>query len=239
MVLDDLPARREMSAARAVTLRHAIERAARDQRPTRRKAWFIVPVAACALGALLLVIANPVTPTAAYASWTAQPGTLTSAETTELGERCARSVHSTFNNAAGDLKPVVGERRGTFQTALIASGPQIALCADWLGVSHGGSVRGSSLSGLVLDAVLKQGEVLRTVAVPGQLNGPDAARIAFGLVSPDVHAVKVVTADGVEVTASVRSGYFLAWWPSGADAAKVKAFAATGELLAEQDGLPT
>lgn len=237
MVLDDLPARREMPAARAATLRHAIERAARDQRPRRRKAWFLVPVAACALGALLLIL-NPVTPTAAYASWTAEPGTLTPAETTALGTRCARSVIASFPTAAADLKPVVGERRGTFQTALIASGPQVALCADWIGVPDGASLRGSSLNGLVLDAVLKQDEVVRTIAVPGQLNGPDAARIAFGLVSPDVRAVKVITADGVEVTASVQSGYFLAWWPSGAGAANVKAFAATGELLAEQDDLP-
>lgn len=235
MVLDNLPGRREMSAARATTLRHAIERAARGRRPAHRKAWFFVPAgaAACALGVVL--VANILTPTAAYASWTAEPGTLTSAETTALGTQCATSVRSSFPNAAADLKPVVGERRGTFQTALIASGPQIALCADWLGVADGDSVRGSSLSGLVPDAALKQGEVLQTVAVPGQLNGPDAARIAFGLVSPDVRAVKVTTTDGVVVTASVQSGYFLAWWPSGAGAAKVQALAATGQVLTEQN----
>jgi hypothetical protein len=235
VILDDLPARREMPTARVTALRHAIERAARGRRPAHRKAWFLVPAGAAACALAVVLVANTLTPTAAYASWTAVPGTLTSAETTALGAQCATSVRASFPNAADDLKPVVGERRGTFQTALIAGGPQIALCADWLGVPDGEGVRGSSLSGLVLDAALKQGEVLQTIAVPGQLSGPDAARIAFGLVSSDVRAVKVITAEGVEVTASVQRGYFLAWWPSGSSAASVKAFAADGQLLAEQN----
>jgi hypothetical protein len=237
-ILGDLPATRELPAARAETLRIAIERTARGSQPRRRpltSPWFLVPAGVVGLALAVLLVVNAVlTPKPAYASWTAQPGALTSAETTELGARCAASVRGLFPLASADLRPVVGERRGTFQTALVASGPQVALCADWLGTADGGNIRGGNLSGLALDAALEPGEVLRTIAVPGQLTGPDAARIAFGLVSSDVAGVTVTTGDGKRVTASVESGYFLAWWPSGAEANLVEAFDSSGRVLAEQ-----
>lgn len=236
-ILDDLPDMRTIPIGRAETLRSAIEQAARRPPPRRRSLAtprLLVPAGVLGLAMAVLLVVNTLAPNSAYASWTAQPGSLTSAESVELGGRCAESVRAQFEFAADDLRPVLGERRGTFQTALVASGPQLALCADWLGIPDGGEVRGGSLSGLTLDAALEPGEVLRTIAVPGQLTGPEAARIAFGSVAPNVAAVLVTTDDGKRVTASVEGGYFLAWWPSAAGAAKIEAFDRTGQTLATQ-----
>ncbi|GAA3858825.1 hypothetical protein GCM10022243_25570 [Saccharothrix violaceirubra] len=232
-ILGDLPAARRIPAAKAESMRMGIERAvrARPRRRTRR-GWLLVPAGAVALLVAVLLVADVlVTPQPAYASWTAEPSGLGPAETAALGTRCADDVRDAFPDAASDLRPVVGERRGVFQTALVASGRQVALCADWLGVRDGDSVRGGTLSGLTPDAALAPGEVLQTVAVPGQASGPDAARIAYGLVSPEVSRVTVDTADGRHVTASVHDGYFLAWWPSGADPEQVTAFDSAGRAL--------
>ena len=108
--------------------------------------------------------------------------------------------------------------------------------ADWLGTSVGSTVRGGDLSGLSLDAVRQPDQILRTIAVPGQLTGPDAARIAFGLVSPMVTRVVVTTSDGRQVTASVQDGYFLAWWPSAASPTLTQALDASGWVLARENG---
>jgi hypothetical protein len=241
-ILDDLPAQRSLSPARAHTLRANLEQFARRPAPRRKlfaSARFLVPTTALVVSAVVAVVVitgTTLVSKPAYASWTPKPGALNSAEITAIGHECARSVQSIFPNASAGLRPVLGERRGTFQTALIADGGQVALCAAWLGTQDGGTVRGSNLSGLAVDAALAPGTALSSLATPGQLSGPEAARITFGLVSAEVAAVRVTTEDGREIEASVSGGYYLAWWPSGSGATLIEAFDAAGRSLAKEPG---
>ncbi len=234
-ITDLVPAARELPPARAQALRTALEEAVRAPQPRRSlpaTPRVLVPAAlVVVVVAAIAVFSTVFAPKPAYASWTARPGTLGNSETAQVGADCARSVHERFPMAAADLRPVLGERRGTFKTALLASGPQLALCAAWLGDTGAGTNRGDDLAGLVLDAAPDPSRTVQTIAVPGQLSGPDAARIAYGFVSANVAAVTVTTEDGKQVFATVAGGCFLAWWPSGAGAARIEAFDAAGRFL--------
>lgn len=51
------------------------------------------------------------------------------------------------------------------------------------------------------------------------------------MVSPEVRKVRVDTADGLKVTATVGNGWTLAWWPSAADATSVTLYDNEGKEL--------
>jgi len=199
-----------------------------------RWAWLSGGIAAAA--AAIFVVSSVLSAPGAYASWTATPSPLASSETQSLGTACADRVRARFPDASPHLQPVVAERRGDFKTALIADLAQVAVCADWIGPISGNTQRGSTLEGLTTAAALPPGQVVSLVAVPGQLGGPDALRMAYGLVASTVARVVVQTTDGHTVTASVDHGYFLAWWPTGSEIRTITAHDAAGRTLARVPG---
>ena len=50
-------------------------------------------------------------------------------------------------------------------------------------------------------------------------SGPKSAYQLYGLVGPDVDAVKIVLSNGTIVTATVHNGLWGAWWPAAKGAA--------------------
>jgi hypothetical protein len=66
---------------------------------------------------------------------------------------------------------------------------------------------------------------------PGQLNGANPFRIAYGQVAPSIGRVVIDTTDGLHVNATVHGGRFFAWWPTGADPATITGLAADGTAM--------
>jgi hypothetical protein len=54
-------------------------------------------------------------------------------------------------------------------------------------------------------------------------------------VAPNVAAVKIGRADGIEIVASVGNGYWLSWWPGVAPAVRIQALDGAGVALAVLD----
>lgn len=243
-ILDQVPAPRALPPGRADLLRaqlveHARRHPEADPRPyagssprapRRTLRWTrLVPVGVAAAGAAVAVALNVAAPAPAYASWTASPTAMDPDQMRTEGAACVADVRSAFPSARADLAPVVGERRGDFRTSMVAAGDQVSVCAEWLGERSEDHVQtGNTLDGLVTDAVLPKDAEVALLAVPGQTSGTGAARVAFGLVSPRVKRLVVTTVTGTEVTATVANGYFLAWWPSGAEVATLTSYDAAG-----------
>lgn len=235
-LVDRIPAPRDLDPDRSAQMRAAlVEWAERHDEPESRRvlAPRLVAVAAAATVAAvgILVGVDSLRPQSAYAGWTASPEQITGRELVSLGEDCVGRVQDAFPNTPAGLAPVLGDRRGDFETTLIAADGSVAVCATWLGASAGGVQEGNVLDGLVLDARLAPGEDVQLLANPGQTDGEGAARVAFGLVSDDVASVDLLTEDGTELSATVASGHFLGWWPSGADVEEITARDAAGDVV--------
>lgn len=236
-LVDLVPAERDLDPARAERMRTSlVEWAERNDEPEPRQSLpgrrLVAVAAAATVAAVGIVVgADALRPDSAYAGWTASPDEITGSELAALGEDCVASVQDAFPNAPAGLAPVLGDRRGDFETTLIASDGSVALCATWLGANADGVQQGNTLDGLVLNARLTPGNNVELLANPGQTGGDDAARVAFGLVSDEVASVDLLAEDGTELTASVVSGHFLGWWPSGADVEEITARDASGDVV--------
>lgn len=223
-VIDDIPAGRDLPPGRADARRLALERETRGPaRPpfrARRLAVVLASAAIVGAAAAYVAVSPPWGVSAAYASWTAVPGQLGPAATQALGASCAQSLQQHFKDANG-LAPALGEQRGKFSAVVLGDAANVGVCVNVNGILGGFSTR----------SPIPAGSALVLEAAPGLLTGPDAARAAYGEVSPQVTRVVVTTQDGRTVTASVGGGYFLGWWPSGADPATIAAYDAAGAQL--------
>ncbi|HEV2344511.1 MAG TPA: hypothetical protein VGS97_10500 [Actinocrinis sp.] len=117
----------------------------------------------------------------------------------------------------------IGEQRGTTTSIAMADGRTVGICigteqARFAGIEP--LVASTPASILVVDD-----------AQSGQASGPGATRFAFGRIGPNVATVEVTTTDGRTVIASTSGPYFLAWWPSGADAATITAYDQSGQVI--------
>ena len=133
------------------------------------------------------------------------------------------------------MKLVAQDQRGNAATLVYADGNQLAIClvardsagdvvAAASGVSHLEAVAGS----LSVDTGL---EAPATGSSPG-------VRILAGRAAAPIAAVTVARADGVTVSATVRDGYFVAWWPNTSDAVSVNSTDRHGSVVEVKPGLP-
>jgi hypothetical protein len=226
----DLPPPRSMPTGHDLRLRQTIVGVVAASSPVstpvrRPRRRLVPPVAAAGLAGVAAVVAvNLLGASSAYASWTAVPDQLDATALATAGNACEQQLNAHFPGQATGLRPTVGETRGKFTAILLAAGQRVGICIA--GIPHG-SLGGildlspaSSTTGLTLDAE------------PGLLAGPGAAREAFGrVIDPAVTKVVVNTTDHRSVTASVAGGFFLAWWPSGADPTDVTGYNAQGDVL--------
>ena len=121
------------------------------------------------------------------------------------------------------MSPVLAERRGVF-TAVLIGGPKV------IGVCLNGAA--SWMAGYTESPALSPGAKLSLTGDGGKTDAPDAARYVYGRAVSGITGVVVTTADGRAVTATVSSGYFFAWWPSGASPRHITATNASGVQVA-------
>jgi hypothetical protein len=224
-IFGDLPRGRRMPNRAQQRLRRSLELAvAASGRPQARGGYRRrgLVVAAAAVGAATaLMVVQPWAEPAAYASWTAVPDRLDAATTQTLGAACSRQQETHFKDLPTGT-PLLGERRGKFTAVLVGRPDSLSVCVSVNSGALGGLTRVDPTqpeTGLILDAD------------PSMLNGPDAFRVAYGRVSPDVTKVVIKTRDGRTVTASTAGRYFLCWWPSSAAPYTITATGSAGQEI--------
>ncbi len=218
--------------------------------PRRRR--LIVGVAAMAAAAAVAV-AIPTTGLlgtdgAAYASWTADPGSLSESDRSAADDACRD--HG-LDLSAPELR--LAERRGDWAVLLYAGtrgiDPVVAGCMARVPAGS------SDVDDVDLGWVGGQG------AVPTGAQFTDGGMMQFGGTSllgrdrptvslvlgdvgPDVSALTIRTSDGRDVVATVADGHYVAWWPGtlggdGATAPELTVTVTTRDGHRVEDAEPT
>jgi hypothetical protein len=175
---------------------------------SRRRWVYLAPVAA-GLAAVLSVVGLPSHQDSAYAGWAALPTGVSVADAAKAGDRCMARPKDDFGaelSKIGNLNVVLAERRGQWIYALLANGNHVAGClrnessADGDGSSivlaSGSEVAPRPTARGVTDITLVGGGFSNT----------------FGRAGAEVAKVVVNGPEG-RVTATVKAGYWAAWWP--------------------------
>jgi len=219
---DLYPAPQRLSAQHRVILRSAVTNATQEQiRDHRLLSWRIAPIPAALLAVAVLVVAQL---SASPAAWAAVPQRLDAAATTALGTACAARIEQKhFPIAVARAVATLAEARGSSTAVLLSSPLQVQICLEGA-TSH--------FLGVYDVAPLAAGAAGVVDAVAGSRDGGEPVRVIFGQVAADTDTVAVKTADGRSVIGSVSSSgtmaYFLAWWPSHADAISVTVTTSAG-----------
>jgi hypothetical protein len=188
-------------------------------------------------------------PTSVYATWTAVPMSPDPALAGAADEECRSSMLPAPADAEldrtlwseeqrqrlgvlgdpADLPLVALDQRGQVALALFSDGRSYADCMVVRSRDRGVIIGGTGAIDGQRSGALR---VLSGMAYEGD----PRLRMVVGDVSPDVSTVAIRRDDGVEVTATVSNGYFLAWWPSSAGVASITAHNSAGDTL---DTLPS
>ncbi|PYC88050.1 hypothetical protein C7C46_01925 [Streptomyces tateyamensis] len=230
MIQDQLPTARALSDARKELRLRALLGEIQQvpslsgARSTRRSWRLVTATAVVASGVCGWVAVGTLSGAdPAYASWTPSPSAVAAAQVEELGQTCNQRLPHPPAEQPPAMAPVLAEQRGAFSAVLLGSPDRIAVCV---------SGKHSWIAGYTDSPTLDPGQVLAVTGNGGKTSGSDAARYVYGRLSPSGAAVTVETSDGRHVTASVRDGYYFAWWPSAADPTKIIAADSAGSTVA-------
>ena len=209
--------------------------------PARRRRLRRLVVSAGAVAATtvgLLVLQNVTAGDTAYASWTAKPASVTTADERQIGEVCRGYLQGSFSAQDEQLSRdagvpeaeiprradldaatvAVAERRGGWSFALLV-GPNAFEATCMLQrpglLSRLAGEKYASAGGMLgrSTAPAPDAEAI-TITQSGAMSADGAAHVEVsGLVGAEVSAVVFTTPVG-QVTASVQGGHFAAWWPS-------------------------
>lgn len=190
--------------------------------PTPRRRWrLLMPIgltgAAGAIATALLFGGS------AFASWTATPEPLTSAETSAAATTC----RANFGISEGGKATVIAERRGKWTYVLISEPKAEVSCLmrnDVVGKNPSGQLFGSSGTP-VKPPIVAHDRMVETGSMQGStdegwLRDDKELTWTYGYVGSDVTGVTVHTPLGFDVEASVEKGRFAAWWPSDPPSSK-------------------
>lgn len=161
----------------------------------------------------------------ASAAWAAVPAPLAGPEVAQLARTCTERlpVGTTPGGMSAPVSLVLAERRGTTEAVLMGGVDSTGVCLEGTDFWAAGRVEAPTL---------KEGQVLAVQGNGGNLTEGDSARYVYGRVDPAAAAaVTVDTSDERRVTATVKDGYFFAWWPSTADPVAVTAADAVGSAV--------
>jgi hypothetical protein len=224
LVLPDMP----MPEARVRARQRALMREiGAESRAGRRSMYWKVAIPAVAAGALISALAVgrfTADPVSLTSSWTAVPTALGAGDAASAGAACETELAKhRWPITVTDMTTVLAERRGQLKTVLMSGDGQYGMCIS--------GPHGRLFSGVGSVGAFGAGDGLALDGEPGQLNGKDPFRLAYGQVAPDVSSVVIDAADGTKVDATVANGRFFAWWPSGADPATITASASDGRLV--------
>lgn len=210
-----------------------------------------VPLAAIVVVAVL-VLGNLTAPPAAFAGWTAMP-TSTDPAVAEIVEgACRKLLHHPADDPnfermyneeqrgkisawpdPATLPLVAQDQRGEVILAFFTDGRIYADCTIQQNGERGyGAIGMGEIEGERSGTL----RVLGGMSAEGSSDGVPPLRSVIGDVAPEVASVTIERADGEPVTATVRGGYFLAWWPSSAEIVRITAYDEEGNALAAIEG---
>jgi hypothetical protein len=180
-----------------------------DYRPRTRRlrppvAIGAVASAAAAAGTLAVIISLGAGASNAFAGWSAKPTKPTPGQLAAAGAACQHSQSS----VAG-LPLALVDTRGPFTFAVYANSESTASCIESPSFVLLSQSQASS------PVNVPDGRVLLS-SVRTSERGDHAFGFAYGRTGTGVSAVTLVLDDGTKVQATVANGWFVAWWPSGA-----------------------
>jgi hypothetical protein len=209
---DREPSAMEWTRSQAFIERTMAGQASRAARPPARR-WLIAGAGAMAVGALAAVAIPALVPGAAeqaIASWTAMPTARTGDQVLPQARACAgNDVIARTTASAGDV--LLAEQRGEATLLIMRKEAYLVEC---LMVGEDEAAASMALIEESAVAAPPAGTVnLETSSSLGDGDGQWSN--ALGLAAPDVTAVEVRLAGGGTVHASVKAGWWAAWWPGG------------------------
>lgn len=202
-----------------------VQSVTRQQRLRARPLAATALVAVGAVGAIVVVSAGSGT-SKAVAGWTAKPRQIPSAQSVEAQTACLVGLAETAarpgggpgrtrvdaQTAAREWQPVLVDSRGPYTLALFQRGNTVARCLA--GPSGGNAISLGSAS----TAPVPAGHIVVDDSYGGgPVGGPQTTAIE-GRVAADVTGVSLKLSDGTTVQTTVSNGWFVAWWPSNAQA---------------------
>lgn len=215
--LIDMPAERDLPAGRAVAIRREILEKIQEKSmvphtpPKDGRRWLLLVavalVAAVAIPAVTVLFQSD--GTSAYASWSSSPDLVGEAETFELGKSCVEDLKDI--STPTQLRPVVAEKRGKFHMVVVASPTHIAACSNTAGQGVA----------TVQETHLDSDTPIHVGGVDYHVGDGETIGLIYGRTTLDAVRVKVTLADGTDVWASHRDGYFAAWWPSNQQVSQI------------------
>lgn len=196
----------------------------------RRSRWVTraLPVAAAAAG-LAVLAPSLFSDDSAYATWTAQPAAPSVQDVAEAGQLCGDFwLQGGLDRPLPGLEVALAEQRGDWTyTVMRTSDGQYADCMLQLDrgllrrlAGSGPLISGGGGLSPALGPAPTGGE-LEPVSYGGSGNEEGAVAALSGRVGPDVTAVIAHAPDVGDVQATVRDGYFAAWWPAANDDAEL------------------
>ena len=185
--------------------------------------WRLAAGAGVAAAAVAVTIGLNVVAVSPAQAWSALPDRLSGSELDAARTDCLNQANRLPIALPGAGMSVIGEKRGTTSSVLLADDQAAAICIGSSSSRFGGV---TSLEPIPAGTTLTVDE-----AKAGRTYGPDATRFVHGRISDEVTKVVVTTSDGLVVTASQIDGHFLAWWPSGANATTVAAYGTGDSVL--------
>jgi hypothetical protein len=153
----------------------------------------------------------PSTSGKAFASWTAKPGSLTGAQVLPQARMCAGNGVGSDSWSGDSADVLLAEQRG-LATLLIMrkTGGVVVECMS-AGPGKDGQLASMSLADGTLPAPPAGTVDLQTMSSSG--DGDRQWSNIVGLVGPGVTAVDVHLDRGEVFSASVKNGWWAAWWP--------------------------
>lgn len=216
--------RADQTLARILATAPGSERAPRRSRASRVAPRAVLLVAAAAALALVVSVTGVLGGGTAYASWTARPTTLPSAEQAEVAQECRDELAGGATGMDGtptaeqllatDL--VLADTRGAYSYVVLSGADGLeATCLVERGRFLGLIPRAGSMAGsyaFVTPPSPQAGTIVGTgLMAMGGAEG--SAWSTEGHVGSGVAAVTVLTESGLEVETTVTNGRFAAWWP--------------------------
>ena len=210
-LLDDILRSDPGTAAQTVTQIGAVPTAPGSAAPAARsrprpRLRLAVAGTALALAAAAVLAVNSVGVDRAYASWTPDPSPLPAAEARAVVGMCLPSA------AAVGARVAISEKRGRYAFVNVVTAEDTRTCfRDRSGGVHESSILLGPASGEQLGAA-----GIEMYAWPQVRTGEGWARLMAGRLGSQVTGVTItVRGGGVarDVRATVRNGYFAAWYP--------------------------
>lgn len=155
-----------------------------------------------AVAAAIIVVAISGSAAApAFAGWSARPTPALRGQITDATRRC------------GLAAPVLVEARGPYTAAVFASRSGGSACVDGPSVSFVGSIGGVQAP----DNPITPNQIQTAVASGSDADG-HAFMLLAGRVGSAVRSIVIHRTSHIDVIASIKHGWYLAWWPARAHA---------------------